>query len=70
MINGERAAMNGGEFRPTMIRTRNAMLVELTTNVQRKKRTASGTFATNILSTLKAEKKENRKSLPLRKSTN
>jgi hypothetical protein len=65
VINGERAAMNGGEFRSTMIRTRNAMLVELTTKVQRKKRTASGTFAANIFSTLKVE---NRKSLPLRKS--
>jgi hypothetical protein len=61
--------MNGGEFRSTMVRTRNDMLAELTAKVARKKRTASGNFlrisATNLLQSLKSDKEERRKSLPV-----
>ena len=61
--------MNGGEFRSTLVRTRNDMLAELTAKISRKKRTASGSFlrisATNLLHVLRADKDERRKSLPL-----
>lgn len=58
--------MNGGEFRSTLVRTRNDMLAELTAKVARKKRTASGSFlrfsASNLLQALRADKDERRKS--------